>query len=81
MTQPRVYMVQYLDYEVQPTDWLADSGSSHHMTDQRSWFKNFTAVPAGTWPVQAVGGHTASSKASETFLLRFIFGISGSRVC
>lgn len=59
MTQPRAYMVQYLDYEVQPTDWLADSGSSHHMTDQRSWFKNFTAVPAGTWPVQAVGGHTA----------------------
>ena len=29
------------------------------MTDQRSWFTNFTSVPAGTWPVQAVGGHTA----------------------
>jgi hypothetical protein len=58
MTPPRAYMVQFLDQDVQPTDWLADSGSSHHMTDQRSWFTNFNAVPAGTWPVQAVGGHT-----------------------
>ena len=58
-TTPRAYMVQFLDQEVLPTDWLADSGSSHHMSDQRSWFINFTAVPAGTWPVQAVGGHTA----------------------
>ena len=58
MTSPRAYMVQFLDQEVQPTDWLADNGSSHHMTDQSSWFTNFTAVPAGTWPVQAVDGHT-----------------------
>ena len=58
MTPPRAYMAQLLDQEVQPTDWLADSGSSHHMTDQRSWFTNFTTVLAETWPVQAVGGHT-----------------------
>ena len=58
MTTPRAYMVQFLDQEVHPTDWLADSGSSHHMSDQRTWFTNFTAVPAGTWPVQAVAGHT-----------------------
>jgi hypothetical protein len=36
MTTPRAYMVQFLDQEVQTTDWLADSGSSHHMSDQRS---------------------------------------------
>lgn len=58
MTTPRAYMVQFLDQEVHPTDWLADSGSSHHMSDQCTWFTNFTAVPAGTWPVQAVAGHT-----------------------
>jgi transposase InsO family protein len=58
MTTPRAYMVQFLDQEVHPTDWLADSGSSHHMSDQRAWFTNFTAVPTGTWPVQAVAGHT-----------------------
>jgi hypothetical protein len=51
-------MVQCQDQEVQPFDWLADSRSSHHMSDQCSWFTNFTEVPAGTWPVQAVGGHT-----------------------
>lgn len=28
------------------------------MSDQRSWFTNFTTVHPGTWPVQAVGGHT-----------------------
>lgn len=58
MTPPRAYMVQCQDQEVQPFDWLADSRSSHHMSDQCSWFTNFTEVPAGTWPVQAVGGHT-----------------------
>jgi hypothetical protein len=42
MTPPRAYMVQCQDQEVQPFDWLADSGSSHHMSDQRSWFTNFT---------------------------------------
>ena len=57
MTTPRAFMV--LDQEVHSTDWLADSGSSHHMSDQRHWFTNFTTVPAGTWPVQAVAGHTA----------------------
>jgi hypothetical protein len=36
MTTPRAYMVQFLDQEVQTTDWLADSGSSHHMSYQRS---------------------------------------------
>ena len=58
MRTPRAYMVQFLDQDVQATDWLADSGSSHHMSDQRSLFTNFTAVHAGTWPVQTVGGHT-----------------------
>jgi hypothetical protein len=58
-TTPRAYMVQLLDQEVHSTDWLADNGSSHHMSDQRLWFTNFTAVPAGTWLVQAVAGHTA----------------------
>lgn len=33
MTTPRAYMVQLLDQEVHSTDWLADSGSSHHMSD------------------------------------------------
>ena len=59
MTNPKAYMVQLLDQEVHSTDWLADSGSSHHMSDQRLWFTKFTAVPAGTWPIQAVAGHTA----------------------
>ena len=49
---------QFLDCDIQPTDWFADSGSPHHMSDQRSWFTNFTAVPVGTWPVQSVAGHT-----------------------
>lgn len=57
MTPPRAFMAQLLDQEVHSTDWLADSGSSHHMSDQRSWFSNFTSVHPGTWPVQAVGGH------------------------
>ena len=55
---PKAYMAQLLDQEVHSTDWLADSGSSHHMSDQRSWFTNFSAVHPGTWPVQAVGEHT-----------------------
>ena len=58
MTTPRAFMVQLLDQEVHSIDWLADSGSSHHMSDQRHWFTNFTTVPAGTWPVQVVAGHT-----------------------
>ena len=52
------HMVQFLDQEVQSTNLLAGSGSSHHMSNQRSWFTNFTAVHPGTWPVQAVGEHT-----------------------
>jgi hypothetical protein len=31
MNTPRAFMVQFLDCEIQPTDWFADSGSSHHM--------------------------------------------------
>lgn len=58
LTTPRAYMVQFLDQEVQSTNLLAGSGSSHHMSNQRSWFINFTAVHPGTWPVQAVGEHT-----------------------
>ena len=58
MSTPRAFMVQFLDCEIQPTDWFADNGSSHHMSNQRSWFTNFTTVPVGTWPVEAVVGHT-----------------------
>lgn len=58
MTKPRAFMIQSSDCDIDPTDWFADSGSSHHMTDQRSWFSTFTSVPVGTWPVQAVAGHT-----------------------
>ena len=51
-------MVQFLDCDIQPTEWFADNGSSHHMSDQCSWFTNFTTIHVGTWPVQAVAGHT-----------------------
>lgn len=50
-------MVKFLDQDIQTIDWFADSGSSHHMSYQRSWFTNFTTVHAGTWPVQVVAGH------------------------
>lgn len=38
-----------------PTDWYADSGATHHMTDQRSFFTTFREVPPGTWKVNGVG--------------------------
>ena len=40
------------------TDWYADSGATHHMTDQRAFFReeDFKEVPSGTWNVNGVGG-------------------------
>ena len=35
--------------------WYADSGASHHMTDQRDAFSSFRAIANGTWPVTGIG--------------------------
>ena len=39
-----------------PTDWYADSGATHHMTDQRSYFSTFKAIGSETWKVNRIGG-------------------------
>ena len=80
-TTSRAYMVQLLDQEVHSTDWLADSGSSHHMSDQRHWFTDFTAVPTGTWPVQAVAGHITYVEGIGNIPMKSMSGISGSKGC
>ena len=67
MTTPRAYMVQFLDQDVQTTSWFADSGSSHHMSDQCSWFTNFTA---GIWHVQAVAGHTTFVEGNSEIAIK-----------
>lgn len=51
-------MVQSFNCDLQTTYWFADSGSSHHMSYQRSSFAIFTHVPIDIWPVQAVDSHT-----------------------
>ena len=38
-----------------PNDRYADSGASHHMTDQRSLFYTFQEVEPGSWPVKGIG--------------------------
>ena len=35
--------------------WIADSGASEHLTDQRSSFLTFTPVQPGSWHVNGVG--------------------------
>lgn len=37
-------------------DWYADSGATHHMTDQRSTLHNFEPVELNTWAVTGIGG-------------------------
>lgn len=37
-------------------DWYADSGATHHMTDQRSTLWNFEPVVANSWSVEGIGG-------------------------
>ncbi|KZR97031.1 putative Copia protein (Gag-int-pol protein), partial [Daphnia magna] len=36
-------------------DWYADSGATHHMTDQRHFFNTFKPVKPGTWHVYGIG--------------------------
>lgn len=33
--------------------WIADSGATEHMCAVRSWFKDFTPIPEGVYPVRA----------------------------
>lgn len=37
-------------------DWYADSGATHHMTDQRSFFSKFKEIQHGSWVVNGIGG-------------------------
>lgn len=39
-----------------PIDWYADSGATHHMTDQRSFFSSFKEIDCETWKVNGIGG-------------------------
>ncbi len=36
--------------------WLADSGATHHMTEQRSSFTIYRKILPGTWIVNSIGG-------------------------
>lgn len=36
-------------------DWYADSGATHHMTDQRSFFSSFKEIAPDTWKVNGIG--------------------------
>lgn len=37
------------------SDWYADSGATHHMSDQQHLFKTFKPVSPGTWLVHGIG--------------------------
>ena len=37
-------------------DFFADSGASHHMSDQRSYFSSMTPIQKGQWLVKGIGG-------------------------
>lgn len=39
-----------------PIDWYADSGATHHMTDQRSFFSTFKEITSESWKVNGIGG-------------------------
>jgi hypothetical protein len=39
-------------------DFFADSGASHHMSDQRSYFSSMTPIQKGAWLVKGIGGVT-----------------------
>ena len=41
-------------------DWVADSGATSHMTDQRSMLTNFTPIQPGTRSVKGIGGTSLS---------------------
>ena len=38
-----------------PSYWYADTGASHHMTNQRSYFTSFKEIPY-SWTVSGIGG-------------------------
>lgn len=38
------------------TDFFADSGATHHMSDQASYFSSMTPIVKGTWLVKGIGG-------------------------
>jgi hypothetical protein len=44
-----------------PSHWLADSGATHHMTEQRSFFTTYREIPPGTWKVNGIGGVVLSA--------------------
>jgi hypothetical protein len=58
------------DADEEPSSWFADSGASHHMTDQWHWFFNFVDNLAGTWLVHVVSGQTSWDLERETSKLR-----------
>lgn len=37
-----------------PSHWLADSGATHHMTEQKSFFTTYREIPPGTWKVNGI---------------------------
>ena len=44
-----------------PSHMLADSGATHHMTEQRSFFSTYRGIPPGTWKVNGFGGVVLSA--------------------
>jgi hypothetical protein len=42
--------------ERKPIDCYADSGTTHHMTDQRSFFSSFKEIDRETWKVKGIDG-------------------------
>ena len=44
------------------SQWLADSGATHHMTGQRSFFTTYREIPPGTWKVNGIGGVELQAK-------------------
>ena len=59
-----------------PMDWYANSGATHHMTDQRSFFTIFKEVPPGTWKVNGVGNTQLDTRGIGTVPIHsFVHGV------
>jgi hypothetical protein len=57
---------------------IADSGATHHMTDQRSFFSSFKEIDCETWKVNGIGGAQLNAMGIGTIpVYSYVHGENG----
>ncbi len=54
---PQAFMASVNEHSKSVITWYANYGASQHMSNQRSWFCNFTPIMNGIWHMQTIASH------------------------